>query len=58
MWKVKFSLRKLSGKPNITSSSRGPVQWDSGPGVTPLKVVLLWLIFVGSESASDRLEGG
>ena len=41
MSKVNFSLRKLSGEPNTTSSTREPVQRASGPGITPLKVVLL-----------------
>ena len=47
MSKVNFSLRKLSGEPNTTSSTREPVQLASGPGITPLMVVLLWLILVG-----------
>ena len=34
MSKVNFSLRKLSGEPNTTSSTREPVQRASGPGIT------------------------
>ena len=48
MSKITSSLQKLSGEPNTTSSIREPVQRASGPGITPLKVVLPWLILVGS----------
>ena len=48
MVKSSSSLLKLSGKPNVTSSTREPLQRASMPGITPSKVVLLWLILDGS----------
>ena len=53
MSKVNFSLWKLSGEPNKTSSTREPVQRASGPGITPVKVVLLWLILFGYPHFAD-----
>ena len=48
MSKISSSLRKLSGEPNTTYNVREPVQRASMLGITPLKVVLLWLILDGS----------
>ena len=44
MVKSSYSLLKLLGEPNVTSSMREPLQRASVPGITPSKVVLLWLI--------------
>ena len=48
MVKSNSSLLKLSGEPNVTSNTREPLQRASMPGITPSKVVLLWLILDGS----------
>ena len=48
MVKSNSSLLKLSGEPNVTYNTREPLQRASMPGITPLKVVLLWLILDGS----------
>ena len=46
--KINSLLMKLSGEPNITPNTREPMQRALMPGITPLKVVLLWLILDGS----------
>ena len=48
MSKIESLFRKLSGELKTTSSVIDPVQQASTPGITPLKVVLLWLILDGS----------
>ena len=45
MSKINSSLRKLSGDPETTSSVTEPVQLASTPGITPLMVVLVGLIY-------------
>ena len=48
MVKSSSSLLKLPGEPNVTSSTREPLQRALTHGITPSKVVLLWLILDGS----------
>ena len=45
MSKINSLLRELSGDPKSTSSVTEPVQLASAPGMMPLKVVFVGLIF-------------
>ena len=45
MSKINSSFQKLSGDPKTTSSVTEPVQLASTPGMMPLKVVFVGLIF-------------